>query len=165
MKPRQQVELMKQAHQMPGEWERLIRQLSEVLLRDSDELVSDGFGSGASDGQPRSVGDHSDPTARKATGVSKRDPFGETLRTIAHHVSEIRAQTGHLKGIIEGVLADSPKAEREPAVPNCLACGGLALPRPKSGYCGACYMAWRREGSTERADFERRRLAAVTTKD
>ena len=42
---------------------------------------------------------------------------------------------------------------REQTVPNCTACDRPALPRPKRGLCGACYMAFRRADTDDVGTF------------
>lgn len=149
---------------MPGEWEKLIRLLPEVFDRDDGQPTWDGFSSGGIGGGSGSKGGHSDLTLARVEKGPCRDPVDAAVRKIASQVKALRLGTTALNGMISILLKDIPTGDRVASVPDCLACGELALPRPVSGYCGSCYRAWKRSGEIDRFRFERlRRDRSVNT--
>ena len=91
-----------------------------------------------------------------------KDPVHKNAKALCKQLAELCTDAGIALNLAKYLEKDSEYAT--PTVPDCLACGELALPISKSGFCGLCYIEWRafqkgRKG--DRQDFMRQKRAAV----
>ena len=96
-----------------------------------------------------------------------RDPVHESVSKMCAHLRESANHMEWVVGTLTVLTQGEPTGEHQQSVPDCLACGDLALPRPKSGFCQPCYASWRRFSAAkngDRTDFiEWRKTQTVTT--
>jgi hypothetical protein len=90
-----------------------------------------------------------------------KDPVHKNAKALCKQLSELCTDVGIALNLAKYLEKNSEYAT--PTVPDCLACGELALPISKSGFCALCYVEWRafqkaRKG--DRNDFMRIKRAA-----
>ena len=90
-----------------------------------------------------------------------RDPVHKNAKALCRQLAELCTDAGIALNIAKHLEKDTDY--HTATVPDCFACGELALPRSKSGFCGECYVEWRafqkaRKG--DRRDFIRQKRAA-----
>ena len=141
-------------------------ELREFERRSEFDAGSDGFGDGNSGGRSSDV---SRPTERTALALLETrfvmDPQMRAIEIIRNETLAIRASALRIekaKSVI--VHITDGRRGRETTLGTCNACertdvANTGSDRIKSGYCPACYMAWRREGQPDRLIFEMRRHA------
>lgn len=117
---------------------------------------ADGYPHGGNSDGPR--GSDTTSTTERAA-LTPSDPSTEALTRAIH---EVHVAAKHLAFALNALRAylrpvTPPATGRTNTVTTCPACDQLALPRPKSGYCPACYQAWMRDGHPDRGQFERDR--------
>ncbi len=90
----------------------------------------------------------------KSDGVNQeiRDTVHESLVKMCHHLREAANHMDWTVGTLTVLSRVEPTGERVQSVPDCLACGELAVPRPKSGFCENCYRKWLRFRSAGHGD-------------
>ena len=86
------------------------------------------------------------------TFESLRDPVHESVVKMCSHLRDAANHVEWAVGTLTVLTQGEPTGEHEQSVPDCLACGDLALPRPKSGFCQPCYASWRRFSASRRGD-------------
>lgn len=158
MKPRVEFEVFRQTNQAASDLERLVKLLPGVFARDDQD--PSGFQPRTGNGTGSRSSDHSDPTYAAANAPRHHDPLHAQIDQMCKNLLVLARTAQQALVTAHHILEDVPTAKRQPTVPDCLACGNLALPRPKSGYCGACYRQWRREGGGDRHAFAARRRAS-----
>jgi hypothetical protein len=85
-----------------------------------------------------------------------KDAVGKTVKNVSNKVVAIDiATTSILKIATDLHLPIDVQEQRVAAVPDCIACGELALPRPKRALCGSCYDRNRNSKFTDIAEFIR----------
>jgi hypothetical protein len=77
-----------------------------------------------------------------ATG--QPDPIHVGVSKLCDHIGKAADLIAWSVGTVQVLEQVEPTGEREAAVPDCLACGELALPRPRGGFCNACATAYYR---------------------
>ena len=93
------------------------------------------------------------------------DPIHLGVEKLCGHIGKAADLIAWSVGTVQVLEQVEPTGEREAAVPNCDACGELALPRPISGFCAACNSSWKRyrhSGYGDRLSFIRWRKDRLT---
>jgi len=163
LKARHEREVFTRLQRSISDLEKLSHLFPDVCARDDEPATIDGHRtSSRGEGGSRGTGD---PTGNKVVVKvdfgTTRDPVHNEVERLFANLLAIAKGVENSLNIANHVLKVAPTFERVQAVPDCTACGELALPRPKSGYCGACYEAWRKFRVTkhDRAAFEVHRRA------
>ena len=81
-----------------------------------------------------------------------RDTVHHSVSQMCRHLKDAANSVSNIVGTLTSLAQVEPTGERVQSLPDCLACGELAAPRPKSGFCQACYTSWRRFGAAKRGD-------------
>lgn len=120
------------------------------------DLVATGLPT-TSMGEPGSSGNgHGDPTA---TAAVSNDWISRTMRQVRTDVEAAAALLASARNQLGNVIAQTDaRPEADPAgAGHCQRCqawvSGSATDRVRSGFCGACYQAWRRAGNPDRSEF------------
>jgi hypothetical protein len=108
----------------------------------------------------KSKGGISNPTlnavVRSMSGKQVADPIYDSVKELAIMLSNISELAQRIDEKV-AFITDTKSRIKEAQIVLCQACltecGGLKN-RIKSGYCGACYMAWYRSGMPARYQFE-----------
>jgi hypothetical protein len=66
------------------------------------------------------------------------DPIHVGVEKLCGHVGKAADLIAWAVGTISVLEQLEPTGEREQSVPDCMACGNLALPRPRGGLCKNC---------------------------
>jgi hypothetical protein len=85
------------------------------------------------------------------------DPVHKASRAMCRAIEDSASGAQRAVNLARRALQDVPTDDRAQTVPDCLACGGPAVPRPTHGYCGVCDQEWIANGRPDRAAFERSR--------
>ncbi len=115
------------------------------------------------DGYPHG-GNNDGPRGADTTSTTERaalTPPDTGTRALADAIDHFLAASKHLAAahakLGEYQRPKQVEVGRTSTVGTCPACGNLALPRPRAGYCEACYRAWDRAGRPDRFTFEHER--------
>ena len=134
----------------PRAWHEL--QALATLARDHTP-DADGYPHGGGDGGSRST----DPTSStERAALTPSDPQTEALARAIHEAHVAAKHAAFALNALRAYLRPvaPPERGRASTVVVCLACGEMALPRAVSGYCPACYEAWRAGGRPDRGQYE-----------
>jgi hypothetical protein len=122
------------------------------------QVMADGLPS-QSMGEPGAgSGDHGDPTL---AAVVQREGMGRLLNELRSELERGRSAIVHAGRIAAGIASATvaPAESDAPGQGHCQRCArwvsGSASDRVRSGYCPACYQAWRRSGMVDRSEFNR----------
>lgn len=120
------------------------------------ETMADGLPA-TSLGEPGNAhGDHSDPTL---SAVLQRQHTRQTLDELTKRLENHAAEAVRINRLCNQLIsATVTPAQADPAgAGHCQRCNtwvtGSTTDRVKSGYCSACYQAWRRAGNPDRTQF------------
>lgn len=162
----------------------LLKRLSPEVLEELDRrarfvVAPDGFGSATGSDGVRGSG-VSRPVEAAVVARGERvvpDPVGEQIRNLFGALAEAAGVLGPASRWLDylGAYGDRPGVARESSLQgDCLACGravaGTPQDRLKTGFCQACYEAWRRfqvgdrssdPGEQRRRFVEGRRVSVV----
>lgn len=84
------------------------------------------------------------------------DPVSRKVERLVKEVLEIANDVRNALNFARHIGADASGFHgREASVPDCICCLKPAVPRPKRGMCGRCYMAYRRSNLHDVAEFVR----------
>jgi len=124
----------------------------------ADAVMRDGMPT-SSMGEPGSSGGgHGDPTA---AAVLQREPLGSLLAECDGEGGRLDSASTYLFRMLGAIVAQgTPPAEADAAgAGHCQRCSrwvaGTSSDRIRSGWCPACYQAWRRAGCPDRTDWNR----------
>ena len=112
----------------------------------------------------KSKGGISNPTlnavVRTMSGKRVADPIYDSVKELAVMLSNIAELAQRIDERV-AFITDTKSSIKELVVVYCEACqrevAGTVSDRIRSGYCQACYQAWRREGMPSRYQFELQR--------
>ena len=141
-------------HFGPRAWNEL-QQLATLARDHTPDADGYGHGNHADDGSRPS--DNTSTTERAA--LTPSDAQTEALARAIHEAHVAAKHAAFALNALRAYLRPvaPPEPGRASTVTTCPACGELALPRPKAGYCPACYQAWDRAARPDRAAFEHER--------
>lgn len=121
--------------------ERILDLLPDALARDTERMSSDGLRSSVAAGGSRQRS-YGDPTGSRALIDNPRDLVQCKVAKMARNLLAVAAGVERALAMAQEVSA-VPIVD-EPELPLCVACGKVALPRPRRGMCLRCYDRQRR---------------------
>lgn len=120
MKPAQERRTLAELDRAIGDLQALRKMILDVLARDDQDAKPDV------------------PFVR-----APHDPVRVIVRRISSQITRAAIAAGVAVNGARWVMDAQPDTiVRQVSIPDCLCCGELALPRPKAGFCAACYQAW-----------------------